>query len=91
MKAVKPSGEIQTHAMRIRNNKPLQVSFIQIQDACEAGEYNTFSYPDYTVGSGVSPDPVDLWSTRGLGGHPLTADRELRYASNTHPAPKVFY
>jgi hypothetical protein len=43
-----------------------------------------FFHPDYTVGSGVSPDPARLHTS--LAGY--TADRELELHV-PHPAPKV--
>jgi hypothetical protein len=44
--------------------------------------YKAFYHPDYTVGSGVSPDPA----LDALAGY--TADRELATWS-PHPAPKA--
>lgn len=43
---------------------------------------STFFHPDYTVGSGVTPDPAQNNALVGF-----TTDRELR--SPSHPAPKV--
>ncbi len=42
--------------------------------------YRAFSYPDYTVGSGIPPDQPQIWGSRTL-----TAGREL------HPALKEVY
>jgi hypothetical protein len=43
---------------------------------------STFFHPDFTVGSGVTPDPARDSALVGF-----TTDRELR--SPSHPAPKV--
>jgi hypothetical protein len=51
--------------------RPLTVAFV------------AFSYPDFTVGPGVSPDPAQT----ALAG--FTADRELDYCP--HPAPKAWF
>jgi hypothetical protein len=48
-------------------------------DQTRAGRVGTFFHPDFTVGSGISPDHVRNQSA--LAG--CTAGREL------HPAPKV--
>jgi len=37
----------------------------------------TFSYPDFTVGSGFTPDHASIGMLAGLGILPFTAGREL--------------
>src|SRR5690606_22601730 len=53
----------------------------------------TFSHPDYTVGSGISPDPALVTRARGLSlmlrHHHRSGIAPRALGANAHPAPKV--
>jgi hypothetical protein len=48
-----------------------------------------FFFPDYTVGPGISPDHVQIW-TRGLLLR-VTTDRELDLSIRTLPRRYLYY
>ncbi len=59
-----------------------------------AAHLNTFSHPDYTVGSGVSPDQqrnAFCYVVRGLGLRRPHRRSGIVMKLMTHPAPKVIY
>jgi hypothetical protein len=70
-------------------------AYVLYQNASRFDRDCTFSYPDFTVGSGLSPDPATHGRLAGLEigslqNRPITAGRELRWFF-TLTLPRRFY